>query len=186
MKVCNVCRASKPPEAFYINRAAPDGRGWTCIACERKRDRRSYQATYDRTRRDRLARSQRDRIYRSTNADAIKRRRAAAYAANRDKAKARAAKWRHENPARKRELGRRDHLRRLIGRSRDADELAYIATLRTDPCAYCGSGRGEIDHIVPVAAGGPSATDNLTAACRTCNASKSATPLLLFLLARLA
>lgn len=41
----------------------------------------------------------------------------------------------------------------------------------------------EIDHIVPVSKNGSSDWDNLTAACRDCNAEKRDKPLLGFLLA---
>jgi hypothetical protein len=42
-------------------------------------------------------------------------------------------------------------------------------------CTYCGStGSLECDHIVPVSRGGQHEDDNLTTACRPCNASKGA------------
>lgn len=41
-------------------------------------------------------------------------------------------------------------------------------------CAYCGSVvSGVVDHVVPVVQGGLSESDNLVAACDTCNAEKS-------------
>lgn len=49
-----------------------------------------------------------------------------------------------------------------------------------DRCGYCLShqkyvlGKLEIDHIIPVAAGGASAEANLWLACRLCNGYKSA------------
>lgn len=47
-------------------------------------------------------------------------------------------------------------------------------------CAYCCGIEGpfELDHIVPVAAGGGNEAANLTVACKPCNRSKSATPLI--------
>jgi hypothetical protein len=45
-------------------------------------------------------------------------------------------------------------------------------------CTYCGAIDDlECDHVVALAAGGKSHRDNLTAACRPCNASKGAKPL---------
>lgn len=42
-------------------------------------------------------------------------------------------------------------------------------------CRYCGSRVGlEIDHVVPLAAGGSDADDNLVTACRNCNNGKRA------------
>lgn len=41
-------------------------------------------------------------------------------------------------------------------------------------CAYCGRPAAEVDHIIPVSAGGPSTLHNLAAACRSCNRRKGA------------
>jgi len=53
--------------------------------------------------------------------------------------------------------------------------------IRADPCAYCLSAGGTIDHIEPRAHGGTSDRRNVTSACPTCNRMKGDTPLLLFL-----
>lgn len=58
----------------------------------------------------------------------------------------------------------------------------YVNILRHDPCSYCGSVAGEIDHIEPLAAGGTNEWGNLTAACRSCNAKKNRSSLLAALL----
>lgn len=39
-------------------------------------------------------------------------------------------------------------------------------------CSYCGGEANEVDHIIPLKRGGSDDPDNLTAACRTCNARK--------------
>lgn len=61
----------------------------------------------------------------------------------------------------------------------------YDRILRADPCCYCGQrepGRiSAIDHIHPLSLGGSADWDNLTAACKGCNSSKKARPLLYFL-----
>jgi 5-methylcytosine-specific restriction endonuclease McrA len=57
----------------------------------------------------------------------------------------------------------------------------YMDALRRDPCAYCGFLSGVVDHIVPVAGGGPDHWANYTAACSECNGRKSAKRLLIFL-----
>lgn len=46
-------------------------------------------------------------------------------------------------------------------------------------CQYCGTTDQplECDHITPRALGGTNAIDNLTTACKSCNSSKSDTPL---------
>lgn len=43
-------------------------------------------------------------------------------------------------------------------------------------CPYCSSwhkGVPEIDHLLPISRGGTHTMDNLTLACRACNAGKS-------------
>jgi hypothetical protein len=57
----------------------------------------------------------------------------------------------------------------------------YVRMLRCDPCAYCDAPSEVIDHVVPVASGGPNDWANYTGACAACNARKSAKPLLIFL-----
>jgi 5-methylcytosine-specific restriction endonuclease McrA len=69
--------------------------------------------------------------------------------------------------------------RRRAGTSRpDSLTTAYIAILRRDPCAYCGSRGGVVDHIDPISKGGLNHWTNLTAACQACNSSKHTKPLL--------
>lgn len=69
--------------------------------------------------------------------------------------------------------------RRRLTRRRLNTESAYLLN---DPCAYCGGPSDTVDHIVPVAAGGPHDLENYTAACRSCNSAKKDKPLLTYLL----
>ncbi|WP_078969910.1 HNH endonuclease [Streptomyces natalensis] len=50
-------------------------------------------------------------------------------------------------------------------------DRAEILT-RWSGCAYCDGPAEELDHVVPLARGGPDTSDNIVAACRTCNATK--------------
>ena len=94
----------------------------------------------------------------------------------RNQAPEKRARWNHYNRERRMKDGA------LLQSSED---LAYSSTLLLDPCSYCLSSQsGTIDHIVPIALGGNSRWDNLTASCKSCNSSKNDTPLLLFLLRR--
>ena len=48
-------------------------------------------------------------------------------------------------------------------------------------CEYCGSESNlELEHIVPLSHGGRNHKDNLVVACRSCNARKNDTPLLVW------
>lgn len=65
-----------------------------------------------------------------------------------------------------------------IRRSFTSEERAAVWDRSGGTCAYCGKQLHPfrdftIDHMVPLALGGSNALDNLTAACRPCNASKS-------------
>jgi 5-methylcytosine-specific restriction endonuclease McrA len=41
-------------------------------------------------------------------------------------------------------------------------------------CAYCGGHADQVDHVVPVFAGGSDKRENLVAACGRCNREKGA------------
>lgn len=62
-----------------------------------------------------------------------------------------------------------------------ASDREYVEIILRDPCAYCGGVGGEVDHILPLAAGGDGHWENLTPACRRCNARKNDRKLLQFL-----
>lgn len=85
----------------------------------------------------------------------------------------RAVQHRAEARARERKIGK------LSAESRRFDSI-----LRRDPCSYCGAGATEVDHIVPVVAGGKNHWENLTASCKPCNRGKWDKPLLAYLLER--
>jgi|ERR1039458_1109687 hypothetical protein len=53
-----------------------------------------------------------------------------------------------------------------------SETIEYRAILRNDPCSYCGGPGETIDHITPISAGGSNQWENLTSACKSCNASK--------------
>jgi 5-methylcytosine-specific restriction endonuclease McrA len=48
-----------------------------------------------------------------------------------------------------------------------------IGKLQKNPCFYCGSPGGEIDHVIPLSKGGRHSIGNLVGCCRTCNSSKN-------------
>ena len=82
---------------------------------------------------------------------------------------------------------RRDPLRRpkILAIQRRYGRHEPAPYLRLDPCSYCSGVGGEIDHIVPIASGGGDGWNNLTGACRHCNAAKSDMPMLMWLGRRL-
>jgi len=75
---------------------------------------------------------------------------------------------------RKREL-ENTHRRRALKGSASPMLVEYMAQLLTMPCTYCGTTENiTVDHIVPLSRGGEHETDNLAAACYSCNSSKGA------------
>lgn len=61
------------------------------------------------------------------------------------------------------------------------DIAAYKRAMLADPCSYCGTPSQARDHIVPRTEGGPDDWTNRAGACHSCNSTKQATPLLIFL-----
>lgn len=82
--------------------------------------------------------------------------------------------WRASNRERVNESDARRKLR-LLGQNvgHSADYMAAVcATLREEPCDYCGGSGGEVDHVVPLTRGGLHHPQNLAPCCRACNSSK--------------
>jgi len=85
--------------------------------------------------------------------------------------------WRKENPEKHREYEHRRRARKAGATIGEVNEFA-VYDLYNSTCLYCGDKEDlTIDHIVPLNGGGPHCQDNLVIACRSCNASKSDTPL---------
>jgi 5-methylcytosine-specific restriction endonuclease McrA len=63
---------------------------------------------------------------------------------------------------------------------------AWMRLLRTDPCSYCDGEGGTVDHIIPRSTHekGLHTWLNYAGACGSCNGSKGAKPLLLWLAER--
>ena len=102
------------------------------------------------------------------------------YYANKEDMVAKSVAWARRNPERARRVKRRRNLvERGVDRTPENDLMLEV--LQSDPCCYCGAPSEHIDHIIPVARGGTGGWGNLTAACRRCNQSKNATPLLLWM-----
>lgn len=91
--------------------------------------------------------------------------------------------WAKAN-ADKRRAGK--HRRRAHKRGAITELVDEAAIYERDKCCvYCGTTEDlGLDHIVPLAKGGPHCEDNLVVACCSCNASKGAKPLIQWLWVR--
>ncbi len=157
MRWCSACGEIQPAANFYRSRSKPDGRASRCKACSRLKNRAYYEAN----REERIA-------YQTARRDADPEK---ARAYEREVYRGRREKHQASNRARERNMA-----------PPDSATVAYEGILRSDPCCYCGTaGRQQVDHMVPVAAGGANHWTNLTAACQTCNRAKSTDSLLAFL-----
>ena len=124
-----------------------------------------------------------NRQHRATNPEYHRARSVAWVKANPEKKLAQVQRYRAKNPDKAKANDRRQRERRNLGR--DVIGIEYAEILRRDPCVYCGRrDRIEIDHIEPLSVNGCERWDNLTAACRSCNASKYNRSLSEYLLAR--
>lgn len=97
------------------------------------------------------------------------------YEANKEQVLEAGRKWREANPGKWAERSRR---RRALERNAlhiPFTHAALEARLSMFPgCWMCGGDADTVDHLIPIARGGPHCLSNLRPACRSCNASKGA------------
>ncbi len=192
-KTCRDCRAAFPLTAEFFNRRSVHLDGWNtlCKQCERARANAYFAANRERIcarvreRRDEAVRETERRYWeerRGRKREKVRADARAKYLRNPEKYKQQLREWAAAHPAYISEHARKKNFRRR-GAPMDGDAIAYVQVLRRDPCAYCGAtdSTPEIDHIIPISAGGTSECQNLTAACRQCNAAKLHKPLFRFL-----
>lgn len=139
------------------------------------------------------------KAYRAANVEAIRAKRRARYATNPEARSAVIRAYRAANPeyvrARERaQYGASPEKKMVTNANRRALKLAApgrgvtaaqwreIAAAAKGLCAYCGEVRKlTMDHKEPLKPGGAHDIDNIAACCRSCNSSKGATPLNLWL-----
>jgi 5-methylcytosine-specific restriction endonuclease McrA len=202
-KTCSACGTEKPRSSFGKNKSRKDGMATLCLVCTRVRHNEWAKRAGRYTSDDRRAylESRKSLLAERRNTDEW-----------RAKRRAWTVKWRTNNPERLAFLQRRwterdpgrfmRHYRAAVARdparfmarqiyhrtgkvvARLGQETAdWLRIIRKDPCSYCGSYENpQFDHVVPITAHGGLGWENLAAACKSCNSSKQARPLLLWLL----
>lgn len=188
MKTCTRCGESKPLVEFHRDARRRDGRRLTCKACRVAESRREYVANPDR------AKASAARWHRA-NPEAA----AASQRRYRDSAKWRAtrAAWneRTDKRAKDRDAYARNpapykaraRARQAITRGVDAERFEHEEIFERDGwrCGICGDpidpalafpdpGSASLDHVIPIALGGPHLRANTQAAHLSCNRAKGA------------
>lgn len=168
-KTCAKCKADKPKSEFPPGKKWRDGLHPYCWDCKRTAGRE----------------------YHRRNAEAISKRKAAAYAADPARAVAEAHAWNQANPERRKAIARKYQQANLHGTVREAtrrryatrkgapalifspDQLAQRSAYYGGLCWCCGVVASEWDHVIPLSKGGWHCLANLRPICRPCNATKS-------------
>jgi 5-methylcytosine-specific restriction endonuclease McrA len=106
---------------------------------------------------------------------------------HRAKISAQGRAWRKANPIRAAAIQarRRARLANAPGNA-TAEEVEALFASYSGLCVYCLTEADTLDHVVPLSGGGSNGIANLVPACGSCNASKQATPLLVWMARRAA
>lgn len=193
-KKCTKCGETKPLDGFAKNRNRRDGLNGWCKECLRQwridnKERHAKRKAdyYYSNRESILARS---KEWRERNAEVVAQKKAAYRLAHRDAHLERDRLYRAANIDRARERERQynvenPHVRWVYGyRKRcegygvtpivDDFTKADVIERHGDSCFYCETGEFEnLDHFVPVKAGGPHTLENVRPSCFSCNRAKA-------------
>lgn len=143
---------------------------------------RAHEAAYRIANKARL--NARSAAWAKANPERMRALQDAYHRAHPEKAREWQAEWRRANPAASRAIGARRAARKRSapGRGVTPPEWQGILDASLGLCAYCNERRPlTLDHIEPLAHGGANESENVAAACKSCNSSKCDTPLLLWL-----
>lgn len=112
--------------------------------------------------------------YAEKHSDRIAERRRELYMENRETVLAQTAQWRMDNIVASREIKRRHRAskRGVFVDRIDVERLEGRMAYFGNKCYMCGGPFEHIDHVKPLAAGGPHLLSNLRPACRRCNSKK--------------
>lgn len=172
-KRCSKCGVQKAVSEFSRDTKRKDGLQPHCKACNKAyRDARAAE------------RIEYNRLWRSKNRDRFRETQRKYQRGTRDKCRAASLRWYYANKPK----ALTSVLRRRNRLQVTDDELAaiegYQRLISGDRCVYCLGPVEHIDHIRPLAHGGPHVWDNLAPTCAGCNLSKGTKSVLAFMLAR--
>lgn len=172
-KKCSTCKKPQKLDDFSNRAASKDGKAYSCKACERATSKASYK---------RRKRKQQTQQYYQDNKDKYLDRSKARYEENKEEILEGQKGWRKSERGKEvmSEAGkrRRDRIKEQTpgGRDYTRDEIIERDSVFGDCiCQICGlpidiaGGELELDHIVPIAAGGSDTGDNIRCAHQSCN-----------------
>lgn len=189
-KPCTKCYTWKPLSEFYRRRQSSDGLTFQCKICARARACRRYEEHRDEIRAQQCGYYQEHRQQMIAYACAYQREHREQhnsysrryYQRHIEQHKGRIESWRQRHPEKAQIYYRRWRARKMGARVEPVDEQA-IYKRDSHRCVYCGAREDlTLDHIVALSNGGAHSEDNLVVACRSCNSSKRATSLVVWLL----
>lgn len=155
MKTCTKCHETKPKTEFSKHARERDGLQSWCKLCSKKCTA----------------------AYRAANPDKVRICNSSYRASRPEVHRASTAKWAAANPEahRIRDQNRRARERSNGGRL-SPGLAAKLLTLQRGKCACCGVKlvANHLDHVIPVALGGPNEDWNMQLLCPPCNLSKGA------------
>jgi len=184
--MCRGCGEEKPLEEYGVDKRATDGRKSRCKVCLRAEDReyskrpearekgRQRQRRYAQRHRPRLLEMRKGYYHRDRDKNLALMK--VWREANPEKVKVAQRRWQQANRDRKAELERQRLARKREAFVEDIDVEALI-TAHGNVCGICGDPIEEpfqVDHIIPLAAGGEHSQANAQLAHPLCNRQKGA------------
>jgi 5-methylcytosine-specific restriction endonuclease McrA len=179
-KKCSKCGEEKPLEQFHKQKECKDGRRPDCKACfyaaGRARLKPGQHAAYSRAFRLRNPNSNRE--YYQKNKAVLIAKMAEYNRRNWESYLAKMRAWRKANPEKVQVWvrNRRAKLKGLSG-SHTIEDIRALLESQKGRCVYCRCDirkSFQVDHIVPVSAGGSNDRSNLQLVCQPCNLDKRA------------
>jgi len=167
-KTCTRCHKSKPLDEFYKDTRAKDGLRSECKDCARAYSRAWKVANPDRHRGH-------SRAWVAANSGRHRENARMWREANREQHRESARAWQRANPDKKRKNKHRRRARKACG----VPQRWQIHDIIPFACYWCGTNlraygaTTHVDHVMPIALGGPADSSNEVMTCSACNQSKS-------------